>query len=227
MTTQLPDHPAGTPELDSFERELLVELRSVVIQRNAAIASHSPQAKRHKHTRVLAAVGAAAAAALAGGGLLLGGSPAFAVDTEAGGVVVIRIHEFKDANALESALAARGIDASVDYSGQGSSLTVNEQAEGTLGGPELPTDGPLAPTDPAPMDATFSNDTSNGCGLNEAGELPIALEKDGGDYVVTLAGPTLASDSALSISTATGPHGNTIVASYQFGDATCGAMLTR
>jgi hypothetical protein len=230
MTTQLPDHPgrpAGIPELDSFERELLAELRSAVIQRNAATADSRPQPKRPKRTRLVAAAGSVAVAALAGGSLVLGGSPAFAVDTAPGGAVVIRIHELKDAGALESALAKEGVEASVDYSGHGSSLTVNEQGDATVGEPTTDAAGPLVPADPVPMDATFSNDASSGCGLNTAGELPIALKKDGGDYIVTLAGPTLTVNSALKLSTVTGPHGDTLVATYRFGTATCGAMLTR
>lgn len=230
MTTQLPSRTAGTPELDSFERELLAELRSVVAQRDAAATAAeaaSRQGTGRRRPRLVVATGTAAVAAFAGGSLLLGGSPAFAVDTEADGAVVVRIHELEDASGLESALTEHGIEASVDYSGHGSGLTVDEHGDVTLGGEELPADSPVAPTDAGPMDATFSNDPAGGCGLTSTGGPPVVLERDGGDYVVTLAGPTTAADSALSISTVTGPQGDTIVVRYQLGGATCGAILTR
>jgi hypothetical protein len=227
MTTQLPDHTARPPELDSFERELLAELRSVVFRRNAGTAGPASQARRRRRMRLAAATGSAVVAALAGGSLLAGGSPAFAVEPGPSGAVVIRIHEFKDASALESALAEQGVEAAVDYSGHGSSLTVDEQGNVSPDGPDLPADGSLTPSDPVPMDATFTDDASSGCGLTTAGESPITLERDGEDYLVTLAGPTVTSGSALKLSTATGPHGDTIVATYQFGGARCGAMLTR
>ena len=103
MTTRAP--------LDGFENALLTELRQHV-------ATREPAPARPRLRRRLVAAGAAlgAAVAVTAGGLALRPDAAFAVDPQANGDIVVTISSLKDADGLESALRAQGIDAEVDYS---------------------------------------------------------------------------------------------------------------
>ncbi len=228
-TPTSPTSAPGPERLDSFERDLLVELRSVVERR----ADTAPAPARRTRRRVVAGAAAAAVAATVGALTLGSGSAAFAVESGRDGAVVVRIHEFTDAASLETALAERGIDADVDYSGSGSTITVDQDGEVGVG--DAPPDAEV-PAEARPLDSTFaggpedsaagSGDPAGACGLDATGKAPMALSRDGDDYVVTLAGPTLADGNALRLRTVTGPGGDTLVATYAFGDLTCGAMVT-
>ncbi|WP_244929186.1 hypothetical protein [Nocardioides sp. W7] len=216
----------STPtHLDSFEQQLLTELRSVVVQRSAT----PTRAPRSRRIRLAAVAAAGTVAAATGAAVLTGGSPAFAVESGTDGSTVIRILELTDADELEAALAERGVTADVEYGGSGSTITVDQDG-GISVGDDLAFPEGLAPEDPTPMDSTFTNgpsdDPGSTCGLTAAGTPPIALERDGDEYVVTLAGPTLAEGNALELTTVTGSDGTSLVASYRFGDTTCGAMVS-
>ncbi|NYJ00916.1 hypothetical protein HNR19_001614 [Nocardioides thalensis] len=102
MTTRAP--------LDGFETALLGELR-------AHVASRRPSPARPGLRRRLAA-GAAIGTAIAAtaGVLLLRPDPAFAVDAQSDGDVVVTITSLEDADGLEAALREQGVDAEVDYS---------------------------------------------------------------------------------------------------------------
>jgi hypothetical protein len=153
------------------------------------------------------------------------------VDTAPDGSTVIRIHELTDADGLEAALADLGVTADVEYAGSGSTVTVDQDGQVTAGEDvPLPEGGTLK--DPKPMDSTItfgSADPGSGaaaCGLTTAGVPPIDLKRDGDDFVITLAGPTLTEGNSLQLSTVTGDSWKSLVASYRFGDATCGAMVS-
>lgn len=105
MTTRAP--------LDGFEAALLAELRDHV-------ASRGPAPARPRRRRRLTAAGAALGTAIAAtaGVLVLRPDPAFAVDTQSDGDVVVTITSLEDADGLEAALREQGVDAEVDYSAE-------------------------------------------------------------------------------------------------------------
>ena len=107
-----------TTRLDSFETALLTELRREVAEHPAP----APIARRHPRRRLkVAAAGvvAAVAATVAAIGLTPSSAPtaapAFAVDAGPDGSVGLVIHRLDDADGLEAALAAHGIDATVHF----------------------------------------------------------------------------------------------------------------
>lgn len=111
--------PLPEKELDSFETALLHQLREVVAERPAPVAAPAVRPQRRWGRRLAAA---AAAAALAGGGYLaspLGTSPAFAVTTAANGDVTVTVNRLEGADALEKALADKGIRADVTFPARG------------------------------------------------------------------------------------------------------------
>jgi hypothetical protein len=104
--------------LDTFEQSLLRELRQHVAARTPA-----PSARTRRRAIRLAAGGLAVATAGVAGlavalGLgtgVVGPSPAYAVESEPDGDVVVTVHQLADAGALEEALAAKGVRADVRY----------------------------------------------------------------------------------------------------------------
>lgn len=117
----------------------------------------------------------------------------------------------------------------MEYGGSGSSVTIDQDGEVGVGDDLAIPEG-LAPEDPTPMDSTFtsgsSDDPGSTCGPTAAGTPPVTLERDGDEYVVTLAGPTLTEGNALELTTVTGSGGTSLVATYRFGETTCGAMVS-
>ena len=108
--------------LDSFESALLAELRTHVAEQPARQAE--PRGTRGRRVRRFA-VGAVAAglAASVVGVVSLGGhggaSPAYAVELDGDGDVVVTVHRLDDAAGLEKALRAKGVDADVSYDADG------------------------------------------------------------------------------------------------------------
>ncbi|WP_426592566.1 hypothetical protein ACPPVS_12390 [Cellulomonas sp. McL0617] len=98
--------------LDTFEQSLLTELRQHV-------AAHRPDRRRQTVARLawggLAAAGAAAAVVGIVGASVFGPSPAYAVESQANGDVVVTVHDLADAHGLEQALAVKGVRADVTY----------------------------------------------------------------------------------------------------------------
>jgi hypothetical protein len=100
--------------LDHFEQTLLTELREHVVSRSPAPARTRSRARRWRWAALPAGV------ALAVGGAVVALQPsasAYSV-SESGGDVVVTIKRLDDADGLERALRAHGIDADVDYSAE-------------------------------------------------------------------------------------------------------------
>jgi hypothetical protein len=95
--------------LDTFEAELLSDLRSHVATR--------PRAPRLPRLKVAMAGGVAALGALGAVVVMEGGSPAFAVATQSDGDIVVTVSRLDDAAGLQQALRAEGIDAAVTFRG--------------------------------------------------------------------------------------------------------------
>jgi hypothetical protein len=97
--------------LDSFEENLLIELRTVVTKRR-----ETPTNRRRSAVRV-GSIGAVAAAAVGGIMLSNGATPAFAVTGDSAGDVTVQVTELEDAAGLQQALAEHGVIADVSYRG--------------------------------------------------------------------------------------------------------------
>ena len=109
----------NTPStLDALRgRAASTELRAHVATRDPE-ATPAPQPHRRHRRRWAAGLAAAAAAASAFVVVSPGGpavSPAYAVDQQADGDVVVTIHRLEDAAGLEAALAEHGIEAEVSF----------------------------------------------------------------------------------------------------------------
>lgn len=118
--------------LDGFEAQLLEELRAHVATRKPE-ATPAPTPRRPHRRRWAAGLAAAAAAATAYVVVSPGGpavSPAYAVDQQSDGDVVVTIHRLEDAAGLEAALAEHGIDADVDF--EPGQFDVGPETEGKL-----------------------------------------------------------------------------------------------
>ena len=107
-----------TPSLDRFESALLNELRDHVSTRATSV-------KATGRTRRFAPIAAAAAATgLATVGFLgFRAEPAFAVERQSSGDVVVSIVELSDSKGLERALADHGVTAYVTYDADASKPT--------------------------------------------------------------------------------------------------------
>ncbi|GAA3829399.1 hypothetical protein [Nocardioides panacisoli] len=193
MTTRAP--------LDGFENALLTELRQHV-------ATRAPAAARPRLRRRLTAAGAAlgAAVAVTAGGLALRPDAAFAVDPQANGDIVVTISSLKDADGLESALRAQGVDAEVDYSADlppapepgdnGGTVTHSEQpgsgdTGGTLERHDAPkgTPAPAGPCGDAPPTAA------------ERDQSTVSVERSGDGVTFTLSKSFVDSDTQVHITT--------------------------
>jgi hypothetical protein len=102
-----------------FEERLLVQLRGVVAERDAAQAQ-ALQARPAKRRAPRLAMGGALAAAAVTAGLVVsaGGdntSAAYAVEPQDGGGVNIQIYSLDDPKGVEGALEEAGVPAQVDY----------------------------------------------------------------------------------------------------------------
>ena len=210
--THPPTSAPDTEPLDSFESALLTELRRQVVEQPVG----APVPPRRRRRRVLAAATAGLAASVVAvvgfGGA--GGSPAYAVDVDNDGDVVVTVHRLDDAAGLEKALRARGIDADVSYDAD---LTDSPHTVGI--GP----DGEMLPPDalPPPSEGAVTEErgstTSGGedaeghvtssqgkpppddlCGL---GASPADLSKQGGDWVLRIPAGSPLMDRPVQIGT--------------------------
>jgi predicted NUDIX family NTP pyrophosphohydrolase len=99
--------------LDTFEQSLLTELRLHVAARTAARAT-----PRRRWTVGIAGGGltaAAAAVAISLGIGVSGPSAAYGIESQHDGDVVVTVYDLSDANGLERALAAKGVQAEITY----------------------------------------------------------------------------------------------------------------
>jgi hypothetical protein len=102
--------------LDTFEQSLLNELRHHVVTRAAVQATPRRRGSIGLAAGGLTAGGLTAAAVVLGIATNVAGpSAAYAVESEPNGDVVVTIHDLSDADGLEGALAAKGINASITY----------------------------------------------------------------------------------------------------------------
>jgi hypothetical protein len=109
-----------TSQLDTFETELLHELRSTVAARCQERRAPRPHRARRVIRRTEVAVGAAAAAAVAAVVTLsLRATPAYAVDNGPHGTITVQVNRLEDAADLQRALAEHGVKANVTYLGFG------------------------------------------------------------------------------------------------------------
>jgi len=221
------------PELDSFDRALLTELRQVAAERAAT------PARRTRKRWALAGSGVAAAAVTAFGLSTLGSPAAYAVDEQGDGDIVITIHELSDAAGLEQALADHGIEADVDYQadsgphviegdptdlpdlpegadeGEGGTFEHRAEAEidgqsGTSVEPDLAIPGELPADDPC---GGFDN-------------MPFTSELTSDDYVITIPADSVLreSDAVLRITTS-GDVADQVAGlevAFSVGDVDCG-----
>jgi hypothetical protein len=105
-------HTPTQEPLDSFESALLTELRQHAVAQ--PVTAPAP-VRRRRRLAAVAAAGLAASVAGVVGLTTLGGTPAYAVDVDSDGDVVVTVHRLDDAAGLEKALRAKGIDADVSY----------------------------------------------------------------------------------------------------------------
>jgi hypothetical protein len=219
-----PTKSLGSPKsLDHFEGALLQELKFVVTER-AATGAATPLASRHTKARTgwRVAVAAAAAAAVAVTAQLGfgGASPAFAVSTESDGDVVVVIKRLEDAEGLEAALAAKGIQANVTY-GDGSGISFegpldNDVLDGDVSLPDGPVAGELE--DDEVLDEMEDYGVLVDCPT-------VLLSQEGSDYVVTIPAKSVQPDRVLNIGTNQNQKGEeaSLAASWsdQDGEALC------
>lgn len=107
-----------TIQLDSFETELLHELRGVVAEQ---ARYRLPEAHRRRRTRRVYGLVAGTAAAGAVTAVVLPGllaTPAFAVTSGPHGMVEVQVNRLEDASSLQRALAQHGVKADVRYLGE-------------------------------------------------------------------------------------------------------------
>jgi hypothetical protein len=202
--------------LTPFETALLTELRETVGQRAAA------PAKRRR--RSIAAVAAAGLAALATGiGITsMGGSPAFAVQTAADGDVVVRIHELTDAAGLEKALADQGVTATVEYGGDaGNAITVDQDGKVSPGNVEpsreVPAGGKSVTREGGAQSGASPELSTTPSGDDPCGptaELPVAVARNGSDFVITIDGDSAITKEDIRITTLSRGEGADIVVTF-------------
>jgi hypothetical protein len=212
-----------TDRLDPFETALLVELRREVAEHPAPSPGPTPPARPTRRRLRLAAVGATgiAASVVAVFGLgSTGGSPAYAVEKDGDGDVVITVHRLDDAGGLEDALQAEGIDADVSYDagsfgpafgtgpdgeplpdppppaagddrGPTSAEGGTDRGRDDGEGPSLTQQGPDGQARPADPD-------DDPCGL---GTDPATLSRQGSDWVLTIPAGSPLQDRHVAIGT--------------------------
>ncbi|MBU2694941.1 hypothetical protein [Pimelobacter sp. 30-1] len=177
-----------TSTLDTFEQSLLTELRRHVADR--------PSPRRTRRRRWAAAgAGLVAAGSIATGAVLLQPGPAFAVQEEADGDIVVTIASLDDAAGLERALAEHGVEAEVSYDADELLPEVQEVPPGKA-------DADIS-IDPGPRLETGGTDPAEGAEVPEG--LPcgaIAIETRGDGITFRLPAAAVAAESPLVIRTA-------------------------
>lgn len=107
-----------TTDLDSFEAQLLRELRHTVAGRSQSQRSQTLQPGRRARRRI-ATLSLTAAATVAVAILIPAGhtSPAYAVQNGPNGTIEVQVNKLEDAPELQQALAAHGVKADVQFLG--------------------------------------------------------------------------------------------------------------
>lgn len=190
--------------LDPFESALLTELRAHVAENPVTAPAPAParvvrrpQARRWTLGGVAAAAVATVAVVAGTGGV--GASPAYAVDRDADGDVVVTIHRLDDAAGLEAALADQGVDASVSY-GESVPTTYSVGSGGSQ--PAPPRGGTDLPTAGVTSQYEIGSATDEGCDF--APKHPTTLAQDGDDWVLTIPAGSPLLERHVDIGTYTG-----------------------
>jgi hypothetical protein len=169
-------------KLDTFEAALLSELREHVSTR---APQRRPVRRWAAGLLAAAAIGGVFVATGIGGGPTA--APAYAVQLEDDGSVVVTIHTLEDAAGLESALADHGIDADVSYgqmpAGADHPLTPDSNGvpeHGHLWRTGMSTEGLDLSGDP-----TFVMGDAE-CGFVEGEPEPATITREGDDWVMRI-----------------------------------------
>ncbi|SNT15443.1 RNA polymerase sigma factor, sigma-70 family [Micrococcales bacterium KH10] len=181
------------PPLNKFEESLLTELRTYTQERSAdsaesTVSSHAKPKSRNWLIGVAAtgitAIGVAVAFSA------LAPTPAFAIDAQADGSIIVTVRELSDEAKLQEALAERGIEAEVNFNAQsladGSVITVSD-ADGNVsvqvGDPsDLPV-GPAGTVADEERDDTLHIERQTASGSQEADQQAAVDEVTDGSGV--------------------------------------------
>jgi hypothetical protein len=201
-----------SPQLDSFETALLTELRREVAEHPAA-EPRPVVTRRPRRTLRLVAVAATGVAASVVAVLGLGGSggsPAYAVEQNGAGDVVVTIHRLDDAAGLEQALKDEGIDADVSYDPAQSRDTAMLGSNGAAAPPSGSgsSEGGLSQQDREDAGAGSSGQGPNDDGVDPCGPIdpaPARLRHPGSDWVLSIPAGSPLQDRHVDIGT--GPDG--------------------
>jgi hypothetical protein len=141
-----------------------------------------------------------------------GGSPAYAVDQNSAGDVVVTIHRLDDASGLEQALNAKGIDAAVSYDPDQSGTTAMLGSNGPGSDVPAPGSGPseggLTRQHEGQGGAVTSGPGPSGDGDDPCGPIhpaPARLSHPGDDWVLSIPAVSPLQDRHVVIGT--GPDG--------------------
>jgi hypothetical protein len=192
--------------LDSFESALLLELRQHVAEHPAP----EPVPVRRPRRRLrLAAVGATGIAASVVAVFGLGGtgpSPAYAVEQNSAGDVIVTVHRLDDAAGLEDALRDKGIDADVSYDAEGSMGQFSHTEPDGAGGQAPHGEGGLSTSGEGEEPGGGAGPSTSGpaaieeaCGPVEPP--PATLAQDGEDWVLTIPAGSPLHERHVDIST--------------------------
>jgi hypothetical protein len=225
--TNLESNPESNPELDSFDRALLTELRQVAAERATA-----PVRRTTRKRWALAGSGIAAAAVTTFGITTLGSSAAYAVDETGDGDVIITIHELDDADGLEEALADHGIEADVDYQSDGGPHIIQGDPAEFPDGVEEGEGGTFEGHAEAELEAGAEVDqavpgelpANDPCGGFD--NMPFTTEMTSDDYVITIPADSVLreSDAVLRITTSGDLEDQVagLQVAFSVGDVDCG-----
>ncbi len=231
--------------LDTFETALLAQLRRQVAEHPEPQPAPVPPRRRRRARLVAAAGTAVAASVVAVFGLgSTGGSPAYAVEQDADGDVVVTVHRLDDAAGLEAALKANGIDADVSYDADRNGTSFGIAPDGEPGpADEVPSPPTGAGGGPTSVEggATKGHDddgpslSQGGSGVEPAqpgdpaddpcgmGKEPATLTHEGSEWVLRIPADSPLQDRHVDIGTDANGGLSVLYAGDQPGSA-CGLM---
>jgi hypothetical protein len=205
--------PSGRQSLDHFETALLGELKEHV----ATQPARAPLAERPHRRRRRWAAGSAAAAAAATAYVVVspGGpavSPAYAVDQQSDGDIVVTIHRLEDSDGLEAALRDLGIDADVNYDPgtTENGITTFEMKDPDVDDEDAPPGGTTDERGPSTgaeqrleVDQAIPGEvpTLPDCGWDEGDPEPATLTHERDDWVLRIPAKSPLQDRPVSITT--------------------------
>ncbi len=201
--------------LDSFESALLLELREHVAEHPAPEPVRARRLGRRFRLAAGGATGIAASVVAVFGLGAGGGSPAYAVDQDSDGDVIVTVHRLDDAAGLEQALRAKGIDADVsnhhDRSTGHNVLSAPDAASDQVPHGEGGLSVPGAGEGPSHVQSGGGNGDDTGPSASGPAAIedacgpvdppPATLAHDGGDWVLTIPAGSALHDRHVDIGT--------------------------